>query len=180
MRKLLPIFAIAARGTEDNRGYRDLGVIADAVQIALGQIDGQGFTKVYLGAIASGWSPQDLWHPIHPFAQTLRGIRRFVSKGEIDNLREIEVCVIDPRIWAMILSEKLPVQDMLTAESLPMLVELHRDDGRVETYNLLITDGSTISQVLAECQINPAQSRRKAAYLLVGVPLRAHLLPRAR
>lgn len=150
-----PIFAIAARRPQGGEEYRDLAIVPEAVAVALGVIEPFGFTKVFLGSIASGFSAKNLWHPIHPFAQTLRGIRRFEQSSPTGTLAEIEVCLVDPRIWAMVASDKLPIQEMLCAEFYPFTVELHRSDGHVETYNLLVKDGSTVKDVLDECQLDP-------------------------
>ena len=150
-----PLFAIAARRPQGGSDYRDLAVVPEAVAAGLAVIAQQGFSRVFLGSIASGFSARNLWHPIHPFAQTLRGIRQFERISLVGALEEIELCIVDPRIWGMIASDKLPIQEMLAAEFFPFTVEMHRSDGYVEIFNLLIKDGSTVQNVLEECGLDP-------------------------
>jgi hypothetical protein len=156
-----PIFTIAARHPQHgtNSDYRDLGIIPEAVKIGLQRIDKLGYEVVYMGAIAAGGASAGLWHPVHPFAQTLRGIRRFVQLGKAKHIRAIHVCIVDPSIWAMLASSKLPVDEILTAEFMPLSVELYRSDGHIENYNLLVKDGSTVEQVLQQCNIAPEKWR---------------------
>ena len=146
------VFAVIARHPRGRGIYRDLALIPDVVCGALQELEGKGYRKVYLGVIAAGAGSRKLWHPIHPFAQNLRGIWKFAACST-GGLHEIEMCIIDPRIWALIAADKLPIQEMLTASSFPFTVELHRADRHVETYNLLIRDGSTVGEVLAQCEL---------------------------
>jgi len=151
-----PLFALAARGPADGYEHRDLSVIPDAVSEALHQIEQQGFTRVVMVAIATGHASQNLWDPIHPFAQMLRGIRRFTQSTTRNTLLGVEICLVDARIWALLSSDTLPIQEMLSAEYFPCAVEFHRHDGHVERFNLLIQDGSLVGDVLEKCGLNPS------------------------
>jgi hypothetical protein len=93
-----PIFAVAARSRKlisKEHDARDLNIIPEAVCTALEKIDEDGFDLVHLGPIASGgFTKTTLWHPIHPFAQMLKGIKKFINTGRIVNLKRINYTTV--------------------------------------------------------------------------------------
>ena len=104
-----PFFAVAAR-RKDLKGKRhdrrDLGVIPEAVCTVLKKIDKAGFGTVHMGAVASGF--QRPWHPIHPFAQTLRGIRKFTLEPECDSIKTINLYIVDAAVWYPVIGGTVP------------------------------------------------------------------------
>lgn len=73
------LFAVAARRRDSksrSHDIRHLTIIPEAVSETLSEVQAAGFRVVHLGSVASG--RDRLWHPLHPFAQTLRGIRKFI------------------------------------------------------------------------------------------------------
>lgn len=108
------VFAIAARrrdlkGRKHDR--RDLGIIPEAVSTGLSSIDAAGFTVVHMGVIASG--RERPWHPIHPFAQTLRGISQYLRRSRPCRIRGINLYIIDPSVWNPVVSGVIGIDSRL-------------------------------------------------------------------
>jgi hypothetical protein len=143
-------FALAARdrqSTRPSRDIRSLHCIPEALCVALTEIS-KSYNKVHLAAVASGKS--SFCHPVHPFVQMLRGIRKFLSDGsETDNLiQEIVIDIVHPGVWADIVSDKLSILENLNSDMAPVTVEVHLGINHYETYTLILPYGSSIKYVI--------------------------------
>ena len=149
------LFAIAARrknlkGKRHDR--RDLGIIPDAVCTLLKKIDEAGFNTVHLGAVASG--QQRPWHPIHPFAQTLRGIRKFTLEPECSSVKTINLYIVDPAVWYPVVGGKIPIAELLSSNLMTHRVELRDEDGNTELFALTSRESPSLDELLNHCRIN--------------------------
>lgn len=150
------IFALAARSRDLsglNHDVRDLGIIAEAVCKALQAVDEVGYSIVKLGTIASGSLAP--WHTIYPFAETLRGIRQFLS-SPVRNVSQIDYYVINPETWYPIISDKIPILGLLTSSVSTHTVEIRTNDLSVTPERFSITSQSSllVRDLLAECKID--------------------------
>lgn len=152
-----PVFGVAARSRKlagRHHDRRDLGIIPDAVRTALHRIQTAGFETVNVGPIASG--RQAPWHPIHPFAQTLRGIRLFIDQSGVSGLRTINLHVVDWRVWEPIIAGKLPVSELLSSEIWTYEVEMIDADGNSENFAFTLKEAPALGDLLARCNVKPA------------------------
>jgi hypothetical protein len=127
------IFAVAARRRDSHgRQYdvRDLTIIPEAVDAALYAIEMADFSTALVGAVASG--PGSDLHPLHTFAQTLRGLRLFAGRGGERRLRRISLFIVDPRVWSPVVAGKVAMQEMLGSDLVTYHVDLQDAEGRVE------------------------------------------------
>ncbi|MCU7549835.1 SIR2 family protein [Chitinophagaceae bacterium LB-8] len=149
-----PIFAIAAR-RRDLRGYhhdrRDLSIIPEAICAGLVQIDNAKFEIVHLGPIASGRSRP--WHPIHPFAQTIRGIKLFLNNNVVKNIRLINIYVVDQSVWYPIISRKVPIAELLSSELSTNRIELKDTEGNTESFSITLKESPTLKELLELCKL---------------------------
>ena len=150
-----PIFAIAARrrdlrGREHDR--RDLGIIPEAICTALSRIDATGHTCVHMGAIASG--RHRLWHPTHPFAQTLRGIRKFFVENAGHSIETVNLYVVDPAVWSPLACGQIPVAELISSDLSTHRVELRDAEGSTQSITLTLGQPPTLEELLTHCQIN--------------------------
>jgi hypothetical protein len=150
-----PFFAVAARRRDlqgDRYDPRDLGIIPESLQAALKKIDEAGFKVAHIGAIASGQHRP--WHPIHPFAQMLRGIRRFIADGKVRNLNYLNLHLLDPSVWYPILAGKIPVAELLSSDLVTHRVELFDEDGNTEVFVVTVPDSPTLDNLLKQCKVD--------------------------
>ncbi|HEU4881974.1 MAG TPA: SIR2 family protein [Longimicrobium sp.] len=149
-----PIFATAARSKKDSENLpdrRDLACIPEALNTTLGYVDSVGFTSVRIGPIASG--PSRLWHPIHPFAQMLTGIRRFVAGHDLEHLTTIYVHIVDPSVWYPISAGKLPILELLSSDVSTRHLELTDQDGVTDHISMTFSGDRTLDEFLATANV---------------------------
>lgn len=144
-----PIFGAAARdrkskGKEYDR--RDLGCIPDAVVSVLNFADHLGFTTVQMGPIASG--PARLWHPIHPFAQMLAGIRQFALSDVTRNIRTIHLHIVDRSVWYPISAGKLPLLELLSSDVATRHLEFTDREGVTDHISLTLKVDPSLDEFL--------------------------------
>jgi hypothetical protein len=160
-----PIFAVAARrrdvhGRQHDR--RDLRIIGDALSAALMAVEKAGYTTVFLAAIAAG--EKSGLHPVHSFAQSLRGIFAF-SKLSTGRLADIRFHLVDARVWALVTSGKLSVAQLLSSEVLPFEVEVHDSEGGIENLRVMLPGIPSINEVLRHTRLS-----RKHWKILISPP----------
>ena len=71
-------------------------------------------SKLCIGPVAAG--PSAPWHVIHPFVQTLAGIRNFVVEARPRHIRNLCLYLVDPRVWSPITSGKIRILELLSSE----------------------------------------------------------------
>jgi hypothetical protein len=160
-----PIFAVAARRRDAHgkrHDRRDLRIIGDAVSAAFVAVEKAGYTSVFLGAIAAG--KKSGLHPVHTFAQTLRGIFAF-SKVSNGCLKDIHLHLVDARVWALIAGGKLPIAQLLSSEVLPFEVEVHDSKGGIENLRVMFRGTPRIDEVLRHTRLS-----RKHWTVLISPP----------
>ncbi|HEX5734158.1 MAG TPA: SIR2 family protein [Blastocatellia bacterium] len=155
-------FATAARRREKqketkekNYDPRDLGVIPEAIQATLNFIDAAGFQVVHIGPIASGRHRP--WHPIHPFAQVIRGVRSFISRSSVSNIKSIELHVEDPSVWYPVMAGKMPIAELLSSDLATHKVELTGTDGNTEVFTVTLGEPPTLEELLERCRVDKSQ-----------------------
>ncbi len=150
----VPIYAVAARrknSAHDGTDERDLGIIPDAVQATLGQIDSHGFERVLLGAVSSG--PSSNLNPLHAFAQTLRGIKRFLQSPP-QFVREINFYIVDIRIWGPLVASKIAIDELLCDDLLTFSVELWDEEKHLDTLRVLYKESPRVSELLQQVRLS--------------------------
>jgi hypothetical protein len=162
-----PVFGVAARrrdlpGAEHDR--RHLGIIPDAIYTILNQIDALGFKTVRMGPIASGKLAP--WHPVHPFAQVLRGIRRFAVEREGRNLNRISLCLVDPKVWLPVLANKIPLLELISSDLATHRVDVRDSDGGIESFSVTLRESPSLGALLRFCNID----RRKWKVAILPSP----------
>jgi hypothetical protein len=163
--KRSPIFAVAARRRDlsgERHDRRDLRIIGDALSAALMAVEKAGYTTVFVGAIAAG--PNSGLHPVHSFAQALRGVFAF-SKLSTGRLEDIRFHLVDPRLWALIASSKLSIAQLLSSEVLPFEVEVHDSEGGLENLRVMLPGVPSINEVLRHTRLS-----RKHWKILISPP----------
>ncbi|WP_342375214.1 SIR2 family protein [Myxococcus stipitatus] len=170
-----PIFAVAARidpppsrlHPDDPEDSRDLGIIQGAVSEALLMADQAGFTQVHLGPVASG--QYRLWTPLHPFIQTLAGVRHFFTQHPDSRIQQVELYVFSPGVWFPVVAGKIPVGEILSSSVMKVWVDVRSAEGDSELF--AVTVGGTAAPVTV-----------KTLKELCGLPLDrmdTEILPRA-
>ncbi|MDC0709149.1 SIR2 family protein [Stigmatella sp. ncwal1] len=135
-----PIFAVAARLPQtyppplrapgDPKDSRDLGIIVPAVAKALQLVDAAKFHHVRMGPVASG--QYRLWNPLHPFVQTLAGIRQFFKDYPNSGIQLLELHVFSPAVWFPVISGKVPVAEILASDVMKIWVDIRDANGSSE------------------------------------------------
>jgi SIR2-like domain len=151
-----PIFGIAARRRDAHirkHATRDLGIIPEAVCVLLRELDLIGFDTVHISAIAAG--KHRCWDPIHPFAQTLCGIRKFVAENQVNHIKKIILYIIDPATWSAIVTRKIPVETLLTSGISTHNVKTTDSSGFTESFSITLKESPTLEQLLKLCKLNP-------------------------
>jgi|GEM_PF-1067525 len=150
------IFGIAARRRDTvtrNHDTRDLGIIPDALCALLLQVDAAGFETVHIGPIAAG--KHRPWHPIHPFAQSMCGIRKFLADHEIKHIKRINFYVVDPATWSAIISRKILVDTLLTSDISTHTIKTTDASGVTESFSFTLKESPSLEQLLKLCKIDP-------------------------
>lgn len=137
-----PLFAVAARiespstspaaHADDPEDSRDLGIIVNAVSESLLMADRAGFTHVHMGPVASG--QHRLWTPLHPFIQTLAGVRQFFAQHPDSGIQLVELHVFSPGVWLPVVAGKLPVGEILSSGLMKVWVDVRNPDGASEIF----------------------------------------------
>ncbi len=137
-----PVFAIAARidlpaplppvHPDDPEDDRDLGIIVDAVVESLRGVEEAGFTHVHLGPVASG--QYRLWAPLHPFIQTLAGVRQYFEAHPHSKLQLVEFHIFSPSVWFPIVAGKIPVGEVLSSRMMKIWVDVRNAEGVSELF----------------------------------------------
>lgn len=156
-----PIFGVAARvrhpaddGVDEGApDRRDLGVISDAVYAALCEVDRAGFRRVHLGPVASG--RYRLWHPIHPFVQTLLGVRRFFAEHPDTAIEVLDLHVMAPAVWSPVLAGRIPVGDILSSDVMKVWVDIRDPDGTSEIFAVIVRGPTPVADIKRLCGLDP-------------------------
>lgn len=148
-------YAIAAR-SKHGRGpevdARDLGVIDEAVCTTLSEISKDSHIRtVHLGAVASG--SRTIWHPVHPFVQTLVGLRRFFGEHPNTSIQTVELHIVDPSVWVSVAAGKVPVGDILSSAMMKILVEIRVPDGAPEIFAVSVRGPTTVGDLKRHCEL---------------------------
>jgi len=163
------LFAVAARSRKSKtreHATRDLGVIPDAVCTVLSKIDeadtisGEGFEIVHIGPVAQRLSDQRP-HPIHAFAQTLRGVRQFIKENQVPRIRCIYLYVVNSAVWDPILSGKLSVAGLLSSDLATHRVELTDAEGDTESFAVTLNESPTLGGLLKQGDVDPERQSLK-------------------
>ncbi|NMO22899.1 hypothetical protein HPC49_46040 [Pyxidicoccus fallax] len=160
-----PIFAVAARlppshpvpvpGPDDPKDSRDLGIIEHSVAEALRMADAAGFEHVHLGPVASGQFR--LWNPLHPFVQTLAGIRRFFREHPHSGIRLLELHVFSPAVWFPVVAGKVPVAEILASDVMKVWVDIRDTSGASEILAVTTTGPTRVGDLKKLCGLPPAR-----------------------
>ncbi|QSQ14143.1 SIR2 family protein [Myxococcus landrumensis] len=146
-----PIFAVAARvdpptsrpHPDDPEDSRDLGIIMSAVSESLRMAEQAGFTRVHIGPVASG--QYRLWTPLHPFIQTLAGVRHFFAQHPNSRIQQVELYVFSPGVWFPVVAGKIPVGEILSSNVMKVWVDVRNAEGASELF--AVTLGGTSAPV---------------------------------
>ncbi|XYI03014.1 SIR2 family protein [Sorangium sp. So ce1128] len=160
-----PIFAVAARdrrpeppraaGDDGPEDSRDLGVISEAVCATLRAVDAAGFRRVHIGPVASG--KHRLWHPLHPFVQTLAGFREFFRERPDAGIEHLELHVLSPAIWFPVVAGKVPVVEMLSSGMMKIWVDIRDAGGSSEIFAVTACAPTRVGEIKALCGLAPAR-----------------------
>ncbi|WP_437785796.1 SIR2 family protein [Sorangium sp. So ce1097] len=160
-----PLFGVAARerrtdlrpgsGDDGPEDSRDLGVIADAVCATLRAADAAGFRRVHIGPVASG--KHRLWHPLHPFVQTLAGFRQFFRETPAPGIELVELHVLSPAIWSPVIAGKVPVAEVLSSGMMKIWVELRDASGGSEILAVTACGATRVGDIKRLCGLPPAR-----------------------
>ncbi|WP_437737722.1 SIR2 family protein [Sorangium sp. So ce1335] len=160
-----PLFGVAARdrttdlppgsGDDGPEDSRDLGVIADAVCAALRAAGAAGFRRVHIGPVASG--KHRLWHPLHPFVQTLAGVRAFFREAPAEGVEIVELHVLSPAIWSPVIAGKVPVAEMLSSGMMKVWVDLRDASGSSEIFAVTVCGPTRVGDIKELCGLPPAR-----------------------
>lgn len=151
-----PIFGVAARmrsTTGRTADHRDLGIISDAVYAALRAASKAGFRQVHLGPVASG--RYRLWHPFHPFVQTLTGVRRFFSNHPDTSIEALELHVMHPAVWSPVLAGRIPVAELLSSNLAKIWVDIRDPEGSSEILSIIAKGSTKLGELKKLCGLVP-------------------------
>jgi len=150
-----PIFGVAARRRDAhilNHDTRDLVIIPEAVCRLLHEVDLAGFETVHIGAIASG--KNKCWHPIHPFSQTLCGIREYLANNLVNHIKRINLYIVDPATWSAIVSRKISIEALLTSAISTHTIHTTDASGVTESFSITLEESPTLEKLLKLCKID--------------------------
>ena len=165
-----PFYAVAARRrSEMDAKYdmRDLSIIPEAVVETLKRIDRAGFGVVHLTPIASspfhisglGPAERHVSLALHPFAQVLRGVRRYFAENSVRSICCLNIHVFDARVWYPILAGKVHVAELLSSDLVTHSVEANDADGNSEVFAVTLRQSPTLDELLAECRVDKSRWR---------------------
>jgi hypothetical protein len=157
-----PLFAVAARiespeplptpGADEPEDSRDLGIIPDAVCEALRAVDEAGFRQVRMGPVASG--QYRLWHPLHPFVQTLAGIRRFFDRYPHTGIERLDLHVFSPAVWFPTVAGKVPVAETLSSPMMKIWVDIRDPEGASEIFAVTTLGPTPVGEIKKLCGLS--------------------------
>ncbi len=150
------LFGISARLrkiSQKTADHRDLGIIPEAVQAALSAASRAGFRRVHLGSVASG--RQRLWHPFHPFVQTLAGVRCFLAENPDTCIETLEVYVLQPSVWSPVLAGRIPVAEILSSDVAKIWVDVRDPDGASEILGVVARGPTRVKELKKLCGLAP-------------------------
>ena len=180
----LPVFLLGAREITDTRAdRRSLSAISLATVEALAIIEQlQEFRTVSMGLLAAG--DRSFAHPMFAFIAQFSGIRRFTLEQSPppsdDGLNLIEVRIVDPSVISPILEGRLPIQELLSSDTIRVLVRVYDHSSHSEAYTVSVSSEATVEQVLApyglsrddiDIQVSPLP------HPLFAEPLKAPVFP---
>jgi SIR2-like domain len=149
------VYAVAARDQDPQTfDSRSQDSIPEAVCAVLSYINQLGnIENVHLGAVSAG--PGSLGHPIHAFAQVLRGVRKFiVQENRVHAIKTITLHIVDRAVWSPVLAGKIPVLSLLSSDLSTFRVELHDTEGEVETFAVTLGTSPTVLELMNHCKLN--------------------------
>ena len=146
------LFAVAAR-TElgDNR---DLGVIPETLNSALKEV-AKEYEVIHVGTIASGRDRP--WHPVHPFAQMLCGVRRFISSNNTRLVTGILLHVVDWRVWFAISADKLKIPELLFSGLVTYSIDVESGIDEYERFSMTMPENQSLNDLLDRCGMSRDQ-----------------------
>ncbi|HZH16668.1 MAG TPA: SIR2 family protein [Archangium sp.] len=152
-----PIFGVAARvknpvgapAPGEPKDRRNLSIIDEAVYMALGKASDAGFRRVHLGPVAAGQFR--LWNPIHPFVQTLVGIRRFFTGHPGTPIEQLDLHVFTPAVWFPVVSGKVPVGEILSTDVMKVWVDVRTPEGASEIFAITAQGPMTVRELKKLC-----------------------------
>jgi len=133
--------------------HRDLGIIADAVSAALLAASQAGFRRVHLGPVASG--KYRLWHPFHPFVQTLTGVREFLARHPDTGIETFELHVMSPAVWSPVLAGRIPVAEILSSDVTKIWVDIRDPEGASEILAVIARGPTRLADIKRLCGLAP-------------------------
>ncbi|HYH94706.1 SIR2 family protein [Hyalangium sp.] len=151
-----PLFGIAARlrnTTGRTADHRDLGIISESVGAALRAASRAGFRRVHLGPVASG--RYRLWHPFHPFVQTLTGVREFFASNPDTRIDTLELHVMHPAVWSPVLAGRIPVAELLSSNVTKIWVDIRDPEGRSEILGVITRGSTKLGDIKKLCGLVP-------------------------
>ncbi|OJT22942.1 hypothetical protein BO221_18765 [Archangium sp. Cb G35] len=156
-----PIFGVAARvrspvgipAPGEPRDRRNLSIIDEAVYVALRAANDAGFRRVRLGPVAAGQFR--LWNPIHPFVQTLVGIRRFFTDHPGTAIEQLDLHVFTPAVWFPVVSGKVPVSEILSTDVMKVWVDVRTPEGVSEIFAITARGPMTVKKLKELCGLTP-------------------------
>lgn len=155
------IFAVAARVPNPSADAidaaagdaRDLGVIEHAIKEALKHVSKAGYERVHIGPVASG--KHRLWHPIHPFVETIAAVRRFMAETPDSSIRAFDIHVYEDLVWSPIVAGKIPVLEILASDVMKVLVEVRDASGGSDIMALTARGPIKVSAIKELCGLVP-------------------------
>jgi hypothetical protein len=104
---------------------------------------------VHIGPVAQRLSDRRP-HPIHAFAQTLRGVRQFIKENPVRRIKCIYLYVVNSAVWDPILSGKLSVAGLLSSDLATHRVELTDAEGDTESFAVTLNESPTLGDLLKQ------------------------------
>jgi hypothetical protein len=118
------------------------------------------------------------------FIAQFSGIRQFTLEQSPppsdDGLSLIEVRIIDPSVISPILEGRLPVQELLSSDTIRVLVRVYDHSSHSEAYTVSVSSEATVEQVLAPYGLSRDDIHIQVSPLphpLFADPLKAPVFP---
>jgi hypothetical protein len=157
------LVAVAARPTQED----DIGTLSADTRLPdprslsairksmLALLDHAATTEdidaVRVGLLSAG--PTAPWHPLFSLVLMLAAVREFARQSRCST--QIEISIVDSRVWTSVISGTLPVQEILSAVCLPVLVQIESGTSDVtDTVVYMAEDGGSLEDVFNHLQLN--------------------------